>query len=73
MWRNQDKVEAERRFKDLEKNLSLDNLVGNEILSEYPDEDKMKDNSLALVNDSGTVYLVTKVNGTRMRAQFSTF
>lgn len=71
-FRNRQGQSAEERFSELEKTLSLENLVGTEIKTSFPDAGS-EQTFIELVDDSGTLYIVVLAKGKRYRAQLTEF
>ena len=70
-FRNRKGQDAEQRFDELEKTLSLENLIGTEIRSDFPSA--TQNFQASIVDDSGTLYLVITAKGTRHRVALSAF
>lgn len=72
MWKNRPSLQPEQKFRDIEKELSLANLK-NEFRDTFPAAEEIAEGEMVLVDYGGTQYIVTKRNGTRLRASFTAF
>lgn len=72
-WRNRPGAYLEQRFNELEKEIGLENLVDNPILTVFPVANNQQKTIISLVEDSGILYLVVTYGTKRARMALSSF
>lgn len=70
-WRRHKGQDVEQELDDLEKTLSLDNLVNTEVKTTFPTA--QNNTAIQVVDENGIFYLVVTAKGTRHRVQMDAF
>lgn len=72
-WENREGTPPEQRLKELSEEMSIENLIANKALNGFPPPEEIKELQFQLVNSAGNLFLVTKLNGQKVRVQFQAY